>query len=472
MSTRKIVTNSFYFGVIPRLSTLVNVIILPIITPYLTTFDYGVQGVVTSYTGLMAMVTSLGLAFHLTNSYYEYPKNYYLLWGRILFMWLVSGLVFGILNIAILCYVLPFNFSLKTVALSTVGTMPVFLFANSQLAQSLFTLEAKPKPLVFTNLFASLLGIGVSFIMIRYFNMGYWGLLASYFVSSVVGFLLFIKFVWVDYNIKPIVEHNRRRLKFLLKTALPLIPHNVGFILLTSSARMVMSILGVNYDDIGLYSHGCTMGEYIQIITNAVLLAIVPQMQQSYRTRDYKAYRKLFYFSQGVAITLCFLFCIWMNEVYAILIRNEALRMSADIATLMCFANVVLPLYTFMSTPLFIEKKTNHVLWLVFVPGFMNLLLCFIFIPIFGYRAAIYSTIASYWSQMLIPFVVKYFNVSVKSWLGDLKKLLALLVLTTATLLVANVMGGWAIVYRIIITLIVSISFLYVYRKTKMSTVL
>ena len=76
MSTRKIVTNSFYFGVIPRLSTLVNVIILPIITPYLTTFDYGIQGVVTSYTGLMAMVTSLGLAFHLTNSYYEFAGKF------------------------------------------------------------------------------------------------------------------------------------------------------------------------------------------------------------------------------------------------------------------------------------------------------------------------------------------------------------------------------------------------------------
>lgn len=472
MSTRKIVTNSFYFGVIPRLSTLVNVIILPIITPFLTTFDYGIQGVVTSYTGLMAMVTSLGLAFHLTNSYYEYPKKYNLLWGRILFLWLVSGLVFGILNIAILCFVLPFGFSFKSVALSTVGTMPVFLFANSQLAQSLFTLEAKPKPLVFTNLFASLLGIGVSFVMIRYFNMGYWGLLASYFVSSIVGFLLFIKYVWVDYEIKPIVERNRSRLNYLLKTGLPLIPHNVGFILLTSSARMVMSLLGINYDDIGLYSHGCTMGEYIQIITNAVLLAIVPQMQLAYRSKNNGTYRKLFYFSQGVAITLCFLFCIWMDEVYAILIRNEALRMSSSIATLMCFANVVLPLYTFMSTPMFIEKQTKHVLWLVFVPGIMNLVFCFVFIPIFGYKAAIYSTIVSYWSQMLIPFVVKYFNRSVKNWLGDLRKLLVLLVLTTATLLVANVIGHWSMLIRIVITIIIGIAFIWVYKKTKMSSIL
>ena len=73
-----------------------------------------------------------------------------------------------------------------------------------------------------------------------------------------------------------------------------------------------------------------------------------------------------------------------MPEIYALLIRNANLAKSCDIASLLCFANVVFSFYAFMSAPAFIEKKTMQLLWLVFVPGILNFLLCYAFIPFFG----------------------------------------------------------------------------------------
>ena len=52
MSTRKIVTNTIYYGVVPKLTMLLSIIILPLTTPFLTTYDYGINGVMASYTSL------------------------------------------------------------------------------------------------------------------------------------------------------------------------------------------------------------------------------------------------------------------------------------------------------------------------------------------------------------------------------------------------------------------------------------
>ena len=105
----------------------------------------------------------------------------------------------------------------------------------------------------------------------------------------------------------------------------------------------------------------------------------MPQMQRAYRNADFKTYRKLYFLCQAVALTSTFCICIWMPEIYALLIRNANLAKSCDIASLLCFANVVFSFYAFMSAPAFIEKKTMQLLWLVFVPGILNFLLCYAF---------------------------------------------------------------------------------------------
>ena len=472
MSTRKIVANTIYFGLIPKLTLLVNVIILPLITPFLTPFDYGVQGVLISYTSLIAMMAPLGMHVHLTNSYFEYPRSYQLIWGRVLGCFLVSGLIFGLINSLILYFVLPFDHSLKLIALCLFGSVEVFLFGNLMLAQHLFPLEAKPKPLVFTNLFASCVGIMVSFILIYYFRLGYWGLIATSAVSYFVNFLLFIKFVWTDYHIIPIIEKNLRRFVKMLKIALPLVPHSMGFVLLSSSAGIVMTFYKIPYNEIGLFNHGCGIGQYIVVITTALVTALSPQAQRSYRSGDYQKYRKLYYLTQSVALISSFLFCIWMTDLYSLLIRNDELKQSSSIASMMCFANVVFPLYTFMGNSAFIEKNTMQLLWLVFVPGFLNLILCFILIPIYGYRVAIYSTMFSYWSQIFIPFFVSYYRRKVTMWLGSLRRLILFLVIIVGSVAIGNHLVHLSLAIRITMSLLCIGVFSSLYFKYKINTII
>ena len=219
MSTKKIVTNAIYYGVVPKLTMLLSIVILPLTTPFLTTYDYGINGVMGSYTSLFVSIAPLGLHVHLTNSYYEYPNHYNFVWGRVLMLILLSSCLFGLLNMGILMFTLPMNVSLGKLVLCLMGSMPIFLLANGLLAQHLFPLRENPKPLVFTNLLGSVMGMLVSFVMIYYLRLGYWGLVAAGTVSVIFTFTVFVKFVWVDFDIRPILDRNKKRVKEMLKIA-------------------------------------------------------------------------------------------------------------------------------------------------------------------------------------------------------------------------------------------------------------
>jgi len=282
--------------------------------------------------------------------------------------------------------------------------------------------------------------------------------------------LIFIDPIWVKEKIYPRVTIKLNKVKELFKVSLPVIPHALGFILLSSSSRIIMSWYHVSIEDIGLFSNGYMMGDYITIITTAVVTALSPQIQKVYREGKYLEFRNLYYFAQGIAIISIILFSIWMPEIYKYLIRNEQLQQCSLIARYICFANAVLPLYLFMSGITFIEKRTKQLLWLVFVPGILNILLCLVLIPIYGYKIAVITTMIAYWSQIFIPFFVKYHNVKTKIWLGNRSKLLVLLLMLVFAFFISLQISNLVFQYKIFFTIIIgilSIVFLYKFSKIK-----
>lgn len=467
MATGKLIKDTLYYGLVPKLTIFVTIFTTPLITPFLMPYDYGISGVVSSYTGFIASLAPLGLHIHLSNSFFELPKHYNLVWGRVLFLVLFSSFVLCILNVLILFFVLPLAPSFSLLLLCIAGTLPVFLSVNTLLAQHLFPLIQDPKPLVLTGFIGSLFSILLTFVLIYYYRLGYWGLILPGAISSIIVFVIYIKLIWINYNIRPIIDQNYKRLKEMFTIALPLIPHNLGFVLLTSSSRVVMSQLDVSYDDIGLYSHGCSMGDYAIMITTALVTAISPQMQRAYRSHDYDRYRRLYFLCQGVCLLTSFLICIWIPDIYNFLIRNEVLKQSSEIASYMCFSNVVYAFYIFISLPVFIEKKTMQLLWLVFIPGFLNLVLCYILIPVYGYKAAIYTTIFSYWTQLMIPFFIRYYHQNVKLWMGSLSNIYIILLILLMSLVVAQLCVQMNIIYRLSISLLLAVCFVFYYKEKR-----
>lgn len=454
----KILKKAFGFGVIPKLASLINLLLLPLITPFLTPFDYGIWGVITSYSGLFTTIAPLGLNLFLSNSYYEYPNHWRVLWGRVMCYFYLSGILLSILYICITMGVLTEVGVETRFLIAVVSCVPLLFFGNNVVAQHLYPLKGTPKPLVYRNLLGSICGMGVSFVSIYSLGAGYWGFLIGAAVTAVVSFVLFCPLLFKKENIKPIIDPKLKKILDMLKVSWPLIPHALGFVLLSSSSRIIMNFYRVPLDDIGLFSNGYMMGDYITIITTSLVVALVPQMQEAYRSRRFDDYRKLYYFCQFTTLSTVFGVAIWMPDIYRMVIRNESFQSCSAIASIICFANVLLPFYNFTSTVAFIKQDSKQLLWLVFMPGAVNILLSVILIPMFGYISVVYSTLVSYWTIALIPFLVRYYRENTKIWMTKLNRILIILLMVLVAAVVAQYVSQahWCIKIMTLIPIVVA----------------
>ena len=228
-----------------------------------------------------------------------------------------------------------------------------------------------------------------------------------------------------------------------------------------------MSLYDVPLDDIGICSNGYMMGDYATVVSVALATALSPEIQRAYREKRLKDFRHIFYFCQMTALMFVFLVSCWMPEIYKLIVRNPDLQIAVPIASLICYANVVNPFYNFLATVVFITKETKYLLWLVFLPGVLNVTLCLIFVPIFGYMAAVYSTLISFWSLLLIPFISRFHAKNVSEWLGTRWKIFAVFIILLASLTFGNIMKDQLTVLKIVITLIIGTAYLCLLKYKK-----
>ncbi len=465
-SIKKIFGNTVAFGVIPKIPTVINMIILPIITPYLTLDDYGIWGIVSAYCSFFVCLAPLGLNVHLTNSFFEVRK-WKIYWGHIFYLLLLSGVICSVLYIGFIMIELRYVPAWTRLLIALLSCGPILMFGTGTISSHLYPLISKPLPLVLRNLVASLCTIAVTFIVVFYLRLGYWGWILGSFAGSLTGFILFGYTLIRQEHIYPSKERNFRRIKYWLKISGPAIPHAIGFMLLASSSRIIMSFYDVPLEDIGIFSNGYMMGDYVTVVSVALATALSPETQRAYRENRLNDFRHIFYFCQVTALVFVFLVSCWMPEIYRLIMRNPALQVAAPIASLICFANVVNPFYNFLATVVFITKETKQLLWLVFLPGVLNVTLCLTFIPIYGYMTAVFSTLISFWSLLLIPFISRFHARNVSAWLGSRWKILVLFMILLTALIGSNFIKDQLLILKIAITLITGTTYLCLLKYKK-----
>jgi len=237
--------------------------------------------------------------------------------------------------------------------------------------------------------------------------------------------------------------------------------------LLTSSDRIIMRLYKTPLNEVGYYTHGYSMGDYITVVTAALITALAPKIQELYRSNEYVKLKKVYILSQVFAIVTVFFFAIWIPDIYDLLIRNTDLQKSSSVASLICFSNIIFPLYALMSTTAFIEKKTTKLLYLVFIPGIINVVLNLFFIPIYGYKAAIYATLVSYWSLLIIPVFIKFYSDFIIKIFQSKAILILLFITFLTTSMIANYFSSFNFLNKIILTVNLLLVLVYLFHKYK-----
>lgn len=419
---KKIVSHTFFYSFANQAPALINLFLLPFLTPFLTAEDYAIYGLILSYAGLVGAFSSLGYIVLFQQSYFELGNAFRGKWSRLLgFQWLYKFLYAGLVGVVLF-------FSLKNkiesdrlnIVLALVIVPLLFFDLTKSIATRLLQFRHAHHKVYRVTIGVGVISALMSYIGVRYLELGYMAWLYSQALTSGLLAIYFGYFLYVIEGIRPSFQFNKKEILNDLKTATPLIPKEYATYLLNSSDRVLLDRFGVSQNKIGQYSIAYSFASYfenIQSQANQVLTPIVFDLYKSGTELALQTVAKLvrawFYFSLFLAAVLG----LWIPDIFRLLYRKDELSAAYPMAIVLIFGFCYRPIYVAIVDKAIYDKRTMEVLKITIVAAFSNVILNLIFIGYYETWAATINTVIAY----LVMGIAGYFLVKNS---GEFRKLI------------------------------------------------
>jgi O-antigen/teichoic acid export membrane protein len=179
---------------------------------------------------------------------------------------------------------------------------------------------------------------------------------------------------------------------------------------------------------VGIYSACYKLSLLITLFVQAFRMGAEPfffrQAGEENAQRTYARVMKFF------VITICIMFLVvalYLN-IWKHFIRDQKMWDGLDVVPILLFANMFLGIYYNLSIWYKLSRNTRAGAYITFIGAAITLVINYVFIPRFSYRASAWATFFCYGSMMVISFIwgQKAYRVPY-AW----KKLLAYMVIVT-----------------------------------------
>lgn len=203
--------------------------------------------------------------------------------------------------------------------------------------------------------------------------------------------------------------------KFTFCFCVPLLPHYLSEIILMNSDKIMIDRM-CGSSDVAIYSVAYTVGSLISMITNAINSAFAPYQCQKIVGKEYKALAKnTNYIIAFVAFCLCGVM-LFGREVVLVFGGQKYIDSISLIIpiSLGVFFNYLFQLFARVQE--YFEQKHTIVIASISC-AVLNIVLNYIFINLYGYKAAAYTTFVCYFSFCFLHYL--FYRKACKKYVGQ-----------------------------------------------------
>lgn len=396
---KKLISDTLFYAVGPRVGLLLGLFILPFITKKLTADDYVIYGLIIAVSGLLEALRELGLGVIRANSYFHRRDSYKLIWGNILGFNLVYAIPFGVFYGFSLFY-LAYNGSFKdevtlygfVLLLFDILLMYPYISMGNQFLQY----ENKAKAAGLIAALSGLASVILNFVFIFELEWGFNGWIYGNAIARFISFVIFIALM-NRHQIYPVFRFSKQAFRTYFHVSLPLLPHGYGLYLINSVDRLVLKMVGCPENEFGRYNLAYNFANYGEFGTNALGTASSPAIYRFLQLGGHVAeIRRLVDIGFYISLFVCFLASVWIHEILAVLVRNPELVAIDNLVIILCFSFVSRPVYMYLST-VFVNFKKTRKLWRVSLgAGLFNLGFNFLIYPYLGVTGIAISTFIAF----------------------------------------------------------------------------
>ena len=363
---------------------------LPIFTRLLTTTDFGKYNTYIAYEGLLTAIVGLGLYGTVKNAKLDFKEKFEDYLSSVLFLSLiVLVMILVIANCFYHFYANIIGFSrcvVNCMIFQSFGSYLLFFYGSK------LNIEFKYRSYIGLSCINTIGNVIVSILLILFVfpNERFLGrIVGSAIPLILIGIILSIYILY-----KGKVFLNYKYWKYALAIGIPLIPHVISQSLLSQFDRVMITNL-VGSSESGIYSYIYTLCTILYVISISMDNAWNPWIYinlDSKNEENIKAHSKD-YISFFATLTIGFMCSI--PEIVLLFAGSEYWS-GMDLILSISMANFFIFLYQLPVGIEYFYKKTKYISIGTVAATICNLCLNYVFIKIFGYKAAAYTTLLSY----------------------------------------------------------------------------
>lgn len=376
---------TLWFTISGFLQRGIGIISTPIFTRIMSTEEYGQFSVFTAWSGILIIPATLYLYNGVINNCFikiEKERDYIV--AALQGLSTISALVFIIITLALK----PILFPAIGLSQTVIVTMLIsFIFEPCMYYWSIserFDYQYK-MPVIVNILSATLHVLVCVCVVLASKNKGEARILSYITVTVFIGFLF-----WIRNFKRGKCFFDKNIWEFALAFNIPLIPHFLSEVVLNQSDKIMINMFD-STSNAGIYSISYSIASLILIFITALNASLVPWQYKALKARNYNG------MSNVSIIVLIFvsvvLFCLMLFAPEAIMILagskyKDSISLVPPLAVGMFF-NFLQQL--FIRVELYYEKK-SYTVFASMVSAVVNIILNYLFINLYGYKAVAYTT--------------------------------------------------------------------------------
>lgn len=400
---------SLWFLVCSFLQKGISFLTTPIFTRLLNTAEYGNYGVYTSWESILTVFITLQLSMGVyTQGLVKFEKDRDVFSSSLLGL---TSLIAGVWLVLFAVFHVFFSsvFELNTLQLASIP-INVWLMAICAFWSTDQRVDYRYRKLVYITVLASVLRPVAGIIAVLVFDDKVTArILSTTLVCATLYLGLFISLMR-----KGRVFFHRKYWKYALAFNLPLLPHYLSTSILNGADRIMIQRM-VGEDEAGIYSLAYSISMIMSTFNTALLKTIEPWLYKSIRDKKFSQFSKVAEPSFILIAVLNLLLIVLAPDVIRIFAPSayyDAIWVIPPVAMSVFFTYM----YTFFAVFEFYYERTVFISIATVIGALVNVITNYVFIKIFGYLAAGYTTLFCYMMFALMHYI--FMKNTIKSNIG------------------------------------------------------
>lgn len=367
---------------------------VPIFTRILSTTDYGIVTTYNSWISILSMVMGFAIHMGIRAAFIDYKEKiddfvsvtttFTLLCGGVMCLFIGGG-----------AYLLRINVDLTLIVLCLLQGLATALVQNySMYLMMQYRYKFRTALMILPNL----LSVGASVFAILFVVKTdlYMGRIVPTALINAAFGLITVALVYARSH----VLYNREYLKYGLAISMPLVLHGIALNILSQSDRTMITWLA-DASQTGVYSLIYNFSMIATAITTSLDGVWVPWFTERLKNREIKSINDLAVDYINL-MTYAMVGVMFVGPEVVKLLASSKYWEGISIIPPVVLANYIIFAYTLYVNIEHFYKKTPYITVNTLIAAGSNLILNYIFIPLYGYVAAAYTTLFSY----LLAFVL------------------------------------------------------------------